>query len=146
MRFANTYDKYYPIIQKVLRLTMLFLALGSVIVFPVSPSVGLIPAIIYKIALFFVLVMYLTVLTGAPILWVSMIEHAPGTMARLFPWRILFSFWWQFIAQLCNLIIRLYSRFSQKRLFRSNRYSFASVFSITHVPYRLYSLSCCLLE
>ena len=85
MRFANTYDRYYPIIQKVLCFTMLFLALGSVIVFPVSPSAGLIPAIIYKIALFLVLVMCLTVLTGAPILWVSMIEHAPGTIARLFP-------------------------------------------------------------
>lgn len=111
---------------------------------PVGSS--LFSTIIFKLSVFLLVMAQFSVLTGVPILWLNMIEAAPMAMFQFRRAWLFVFFFLRLVARLRGAKIRSYARFQRQRPFQSGYYSLANLFAVTAVPYRLYPLSCTLLE
>jgi len=107
---------------------------------------GWFPSIIFKLSVFFITMACFTVLSGAPIVWLNMIEVAPKAMFQFRRARLFVFFFLRFVGWLRRVKIWPYARLQRQRPFQSGYYSLANLFAVTAVPYRLYPLSCTLLE
>ena len=103
-------------------------------------------AIIFKVLLFLVVMGYLYALTYSPLLWLEMILATPRAMLHFCLTQLILPYLFSLISRLSVIETNPYARFRGQRPFQSGRYALSSLFSITAVPYRLYPLSCCLLE
>lgn len=103
--------------------------------------VAVVKIVIYLLALACVLVV-----NYAPVFWFYMIGAAPKAMLEFGFVKILVRYLLTLVTRLQTAKIQLHLWLIHKRPFHSGHYSLASLFSLSVVPYHLYSLSCCQLE
>lgn len=99
-----------------------------------------------KMAIALVAVVQFAVLFYGPLLWLEMIRAVPPVMLRLQVARPFLFCTWLFTAPLRVMQPAPGLWLWQKRPLRFGRYVLATLFSPGELPYRLYPLSCCLLE
>lgn len=149
-QLLKLYVQAHPSIQLALYLFGTILSLYAVIVSPLPDTLaghGLLWTVTFKIIIYVLVLFHYTVMVYAPLAWLKMAEVAPRAMLHLQSLRILIRFLNRLISWIVQVVkVRVSSQLTRKRQFSAGKYSLASIFSLSAVPYRLYPLSCCLLE
>ena len=102
--------------------------------------------VVIKGTIYILAIIIVVAINYAPILWLYMIWATPQAMLKFSFTKVLVQRLLSLIARLQTTKAQLYLWLTRKRPFQSGHYSLASLFSLSVVPYHLYSLSCCQLE
>ena len=149
-RLLKLYGQAHPRIQLALYLFGAILSLHAVIVSPLPSTLagyGLLWTLTFKIIIYILMLFHYTVIVYAPLAWLKMAEVTPHAMLHFQSLRILIRFLNRLIFWIVQVVkVRVISQLTGKRQFSAGKYSLASMFSLSAFPYRLYPLSCCLLE
>lgn len=108
---------------------------------PISTSYS-----IYSLVAIFIKLIAFAIGVTSPVWMLHMIEATPRAMRHLQPTELIIKLVYRWIAQATRIVVRARLWLTGKRPFLSGTYSLANMFAVTAVPYRLYPLSCTLLE
>lgn len=146
LRIVSTvFERNYWHVQAWLLVLILLLALKGVLETPLPDGTGFMAHVVYKGALFVLVAVYAVGAASVLPFWVHMIEASPAAALRLFPSSIVSARLASLVERLHIVILPIHAWVRRERQFHAGKYSLASIFSAV-LPYRLYPLSCCLLE
>lgn len=148
---VDDFDRRYWKIQSTMFVVMVSIWLTSTIVaflHVVLAQSAPLSAIEFSLIIFILIIKLIAFAIGttSPALFLHMIEASPRAMRHLQSFRLIIKLMHHCISQVAETVVRARLWLTGKRLFLSGTYSLANLFSVTAVPFRLYPLSCTLLE
>ena len=147
-RSFRAFDENYIKIQLRLYFARVILTLFAVLKAPL-PEVtgrGWLQVIIMRLVIALIALSYYTLLVTSPAIWLHMIGAAPAAMLRFSVLRVVVKFAVILVSCIKEISAQMRNILMGKRPFQSGSYSLGNLFSFSVVPYRLYPVSCCLLE